>query len=181
MLSEILAGYAGVTDLPPVAFLEELVELYPDAKFVLVTRDSKAWYQSFGPIMESHSPFIGYLLAPLPGVRWAYGVGHFFNEWYQHVGGSDKTGKELMGAHREYVRRIVPREKLLEMELGEGWGPLCEFLGKPVPKGVPFPKLNEAANRDRFIGMLLRRAAMAWMGIFAAGGVLGYGGWRILS
>lgn len=36
----------------------------------------------------------------------------------------------------------MPKEKLLEYQLGSGWEPLCEFLGKPVPD-VPFPHLNE--------------------------------------
>jgi hypothetical protein len=36
---------------------------------------------------------------------------------------------------------LVPKERLLEWEIGDGWGPLCEFLGKPVPE-VPFPHAN---------------------------------------
>jgi hypothetical protein len=28
----------------------------------------------------------------------------------------------------------------------QGWGPLCAFLGVPVPEGKPFPHLNDAAE-----------------------------------
>jgi len=28
--------------------------------------------------------------------------------------------------------------------MGEGWEPICKFLGKPIPK-VPFPRLNDRA------------------------------------
>lgn len=28
---------------------------------------------------------------------------------------------------------VVPKERLLVMNLGDGWEPLCEFLNKPVP------------------------------------------------
>lgn len=33
------------------------------------------------------------------------------------------------------------RRQLLKFSVKEGWGPLCEFLGVPVPD-VPFPKVN---------------------------------------
>jgi len=45
-------------------------------------------------------------------------------------------------AHYEAMRRIVPKERLLEWHASEGWGPLCEFLGKEVPEGE-FPKVNQ--------------------------------------
>jgi hypothetical protein len=39
------------------------------------------------------------------------------------------------------VRRSVPRERLLVYESGEGWEPLCDLLGLPVP-ATPYPKIN---------------------------------------
>lgn len=39
------------------------------------------------------------------------------------------------------IRGLVPSERLLEWEVGDGWEPLCKFLGKPVPD-VPFPHAN---------------------------------------
>ncbi|KAB8237907.1 uncharacterized protein BDW43DRAFT_306607 [Aspergillus alliaceus] len=43
--------------------------------------------------------------------------------------------------HYELVRRITPKDRLLEFKLSDGWEMLCEFLGKPVP-GKPFPHFN---------------------------------------
>lgn len=43
------------------------------------------------------------------------------------------------------VRGLVPKERLLEWEVGDGWEPLCKFLGKPVPE-VAFPHSN---TRDK--------------------------------
>ena len=48
-------------------------------------------------------------------------------------------------AHNEHVRKTVPKEKLLDFNPGDGWRPLCEFLGKDVPNG-PFPRLNEGGK-----------------------------------
>lgn len=43
------------------------------------------------------------------------------------------------------VRGMVPKERLLEWSVEDGWEPLCEFLGKPVPD-EPFPHENAAAG-----------------------------------
>jgi len=42
------------------------------------------------------------------------------------------------------IRGLVPKDRLLEWCVQDGWGPLCEFLGKPVPD-EPFPHVNTAA------------------------------------
>jgi hypothetical protein len=41
---------------------------------------------------------------------------------------------------------------LLEYSVAQGWQPLCAFLGRPVPDGVPFPVLNDR----RFFRLVLR-------------------------
>ncbi len=50
----------------------------------------------------------------------------------------------VYNAHIAEVERTVPPEKLLVFDVGEGWEPLCAFLGVPVPD-EPFPHLNDAA------------------------------------
>ena len=49
--------------------------------------------------------------------------------------------KQLFIDHIEEVKRTVPPERLLVMELGEGWERLCKFLDKKVPD-QPYPKAN---------------------------------------
>lgn len=36
--------------------------------------------------------------------------------------------------HNLYVKTHCPPERLLIYKLGDGWEPLCKFLGKPVPE-----------------------------------------------
>lgn len=43
------------------------------------------------------------------------------------------------------IRGLVPKERLLEWTVEDGWEPLCAFLGKPVPD-EPFPHVNAAAG-----------------------------------
>lgn len=55
--------------------------------------------------------------------------------------------------------RVTPSERLLEHRLGSGWEPLCEFLGKPVPEGVPFPRVNDSGSLRELLGLVSRRGA----------------------
>ena len=58
--------------------------------------------------------------------------------------------------HYELVRRVTPKDRLLEYQLGSGWEPLCTFLGKPIPD-IPFPKSNETDMLLEKVGIILRR------------------------
>ena len=42
---------------------------------------------------------------------------------------------EPIRQHNMYVQSVVPKEDLLVWNLKDGWEPLCEFLGKPIPEG----------------------------------------------
>ncbi|KAH6641161.1 P-loop containing nucleoside triphosphate hydrolase protein [Chaetomium tenue] len=137
-----------VTDLAPL-FAAQLIDAYPEAKVVLVEREMESWYRStaaaldmfFGAVptffIEVVEPMIGSCAGPASKklLQGYYGA---------------RTGEEAKAnarqryvQHYEMVRKMVPKEKILEFRLADGWGPLCEFLGKPVPD-EPFPRLNEA-------------------------------------
>ena len=52
----------------------------------------------------------------------------------------------------------------------EGWGPLCSFLGVPVPEGKPFPHLNDAEefrSRIRRAAFVVRAVACSVVGAVA--------------
>jgi hypothetical protein len=41
------------------------------------------------------------------------------------------------------IRGLVPKDRLLEWYVEDGWDPLCKFLGKPIPN-IDFPHANAA-------------------------------------
>jgi hypothetical protein len=43
--------------------------------------------------------------------------------------------------HTEAVVATIPPERLLVHQTGDGWEPLCNFLGVPVP-AEPYPSEN---------------------------------------
>ena len=77
---------------------------------------------------------------------------------------------DILEAHHEKVRSVVPEGQLLEMDLGEGWAPLCEFLGVPIPD-EPFPRANDATAADAYAQKVILKALGVWVGIFSTAGV----------
>jgi hypothetical protein len=51
--------------------------------------------------------------------------------------------------HIAAVKQYVPADKLLVYEVSQGWEPLCDFLGVPIPSETPFPYRN---TREEFLG-----------------------------
>jgi hypothetical protein len=78
---------------------------------------------------------------------------HFFR------GNLHRFGKDVFLEHYARIRELVPADNLLEYHISEGWAPLCQFLGEPVPT-LTFPSGNEVAGfrqkfqvRDRSISL----------------------------
>lgn len=60
--------------------------------------------------------------------------------------------------HYALVRRVCPKERLLEMPLGKsGWNELCEFLGHEVPR-TPWLRLNDSGVFIRWHWNFYKRA-----------------------
>ena len=48
-------------------------------------------------------------------------------------------------AHNAAVKASFGPDRLLVFEPSQGWGPLCDFLGVPVPD-EPYPNINSSAE-----------------------------------
>jgi hypothetical protein len=142
---EIYAGYRSTVDWPGARFWRQLVAHYPAAKVILTVRDPKSWYES------AYNSIYRAMLPPDPGTD---------PVWTQMREVSDQVvwqgvfkgrfpdadyAMEVFEEHNEAVRREVPADRLLVFDIGEGWEPLCAFLGVPVPD-ESFPPLNDRAK-----------------------------------
>lgn len=150
---ELLGNYGAVTDSPSICFAEELIDAYPEAKIVLVERDVDSWYESFQSLIdEYYLPIhrtLQYLDPQLIGPT-ARMFGYVFKDkkGFYRAGNKkelQQNAKTIYKEHYELVRRICPKERLLEFDMKDGWGPLCAFLGKERPE-VEFPRLNERGS-----------------------------------
>lgn len=64
-LKKQLDGFVGCTDMPALAFVEELMQIYPDAKVVTTVRDPDKWWASMAPIVSIHHSILAFqLLTP---------------------------------------------------------------------------------------------------------------------
>lgn len=79
-----------------------------------------------------------------------------------------KNGRDAMKKHYEEVRMCARTQgrDVLEMQLGDGWPQMCEFLKVPIPD-APYPRVNDGENfisvmRER-AGLRLRAVALRWL------------------
>lgn len=127
---------------------KELSEKYPNAKVILTVRSPESWFKS---IHNTIFKDLKIKLTESEGRR---------NEVYKMLGhvcfggiiekDFDKIYDEaymckVFTDHIEEVKSTIPRERLLVMNMGDGWGPLCDFLNKPVPD-QPYPVTNSTED-----------------------------------
>ncbi|KAL8303332.1 hypothetical protein RB597_005107 [Gaeumannomyces tritici] len=84
---------------------------------------------------------------------------------------------ELLLNWNQRVKSLVPPEKLLVMEIKDGWGPLCEFLGVPVPD-EPIPRANDSAAAAKVAEDITMQLVKIWIGIASVVTVSGLAAFR---
>ena len=57
-------------------------------------------------------------------------------------------GKRKFAEHYDRIRRLVPPDQLLELQLGDGWDPLCKFLNVDRPN-VAYPTGNKIVDVNK--------------------------------
>jgi Sulfotransferase domain len=138
---QIFRGYRATVDWPGVAFWRQLVARYPAAKVILTVRDRDSWYESARDSIYRVSS------SPWPADARGDPRRDFVIRlvWEKQFGGRFEDAEHAMAVfdeHYDAVRREVPADRLLEFHVRDGWQPLCDFLGVPVPD-EPFPRTND--------------------------------------
>jgi hypothetical protein len=141
--NKLLGGYKAGVDWPVCHFWRELSQAYPDAKIILTERDAEGWYRS---IADTIFEFIARGKASQASLI-VFGTQLTFG---------NRTDKEhvidVYRRHNETVKREAPKDRLLVYDVPQGWKPLCDFLGVPVP-ATPFPKVNTTEDFRKAAGV----------------------------
>lgn len=137
----LFEGYRASVDWPSCNLWRELADYYPEAKVILSTRDPELWYESVRQTIYPSS--IALVDSENEVMR---GFARWVNEiiWERVFDGrlDDRSHCiRIFRAHEAAVKAAVSPERLLVFDPSEGWEPLCEFLGAPVPD-EPFPRVN---------------------------------------
>lgn len=166
----VLGECGAVNDAPCISFWKELIDVYPDAKVVLVERDEEKWLASVRVLVEGLCGVMPrYVLSyadPLwtgrilgVGLRWA-------DTWFETGGrltveramnNARRRYREHYDAVRRYLRETNQEGRLLEYKLGSGWEPLCKHLDREVPS-MEFPWLNEKDVLERAFGAFVTKS-----------------------
>ncbi|KAI0377368.1 hypothetical protein F5Y04DRAFT_179907 [Hypomontagnella monticulosa] len=175
-ISTLSLATASLLQICNALFAPELIAAYPDAKVVLnVRRDVDAWYRSFESTMGvfDENPVnldwvSSWFCRDLFWIRQCMNctkIPLFFR------GSFAKNGKEVYRDHVELVRNTgLSPDRFLEWSAEDGWEPLCEFPGKPIPQ-EPFPSGNTPDVYNK-------RLAAIMMGYYATASEYTVSGWR---
>ncbi|MFC6020910.1 sulfotransferase family protein [Plantactinospora solaniradicis] len=145
--TQVYAEYGSTVDWPGARFWREIAAAFPAAKIVLTARDPKAWYDS------ARSSIYAAAMEPLPasGADPVFAsLWHMSREvvWDGVFDGRFDDREHAIRVYEENNRRVIEEvdaDRLLVFEVTEGWKPLCEFLGVPIPD-EPFPHANDRAE-----------------------------------
>lgn len=144
-------------DWPSARYYRELMDFYPEAKVLLSVRDADAWVRSMrgtvwglfhaDSVMRHLSdaravldPLWNRFLSLMTRMNWDPETGVLAGD---HA--SDEGLAAIMVRWNDEVKAAVPADRLLVWDPGEGWEPLCEFLGVEVP-AEPLPRLNDTSS-----------------------------------
>jgi hypothetical protein len=145
--NDIFTGYESTLDFPASLYYRELLTAYPDAKVVLTVREPERWYQS----MYATAYTMMQLTTPAWFKKYVPQYRRFADLidlliWDGLFSGrfaEQEHAIQVYNQHIEKVKQNIPAEKLLIFSVKEGWQPLADFLGFPIPEGVPFPYVND--------------------------------------
>lgn len=172
-------GYVAVADSPGAGLVPELQALYPDAKVVVTTRDVERWEASMRTVSSASTMwFLRVVLFPLPTMRhFVPYINALRRQWLVLYGETEPPTRKTYYRHIDWMREVVPEDKLFFVDVKDGWGPLCEALGVPVPEDIEFPNINDGKSIEDFAARQVGKGVVAWLKILALGGLTMGAGW----
>jgi hypothetical protein len=183
---QVFGRYTAAVDNPACCVWRELAAAYPDAKVLLTLhpRGAEAWYEStIDTIYFTETMWQFKLLHRLTPFGRKFGeMSHKLIWQRSHCGTMTDRARAIDHYHQHIaeVREAVPAERLLVFSADQGWQPLCDFIGVPVPD-TPFPSVNDRAAIKQNIARMTRGAYAILAGSVALLAGLGYMAARLLS
>lgn len=154
----LFKGFTATVDFPACTSYKALADYYPDAKVILSVRDPEKWFQSVqDTIFAPH--WIEFLPSSEAGAYMKATINDYFD-------GRMHDREHLVRRfieHTEAVKAAIPPERLLIFEAVQGWEPLCDFLGHPVPEG-DYPHVNDTQATKDLIKAIIADGFQAVLG-----------------
>ena len=183
---QVFSKYTAAVDNPACCVWRELLSAYPDARVVLTLhpKGAEAWYDS-----TIDTIYFTETMWQFKVLEFTTPFGRKFGDmsrkliWERsHKGTMNDRDKAIAHYHRhiEDVKAAVPPEQLLVFSVDQGWGPLCEFLGVPVPESK-FPNVNDRPEIMKTVHEITRGAYVILGAGLAGFAGLAYGAFHFLA
>nr|WP_281496622.1 sulfotransferase family protein [Pseudohalocynthiibacter sp. F2068] len=129
----LFSGYHACVDWPSAYYWRSLIKVYPEAKVLLTMRSAESWWNSFEAT----------ILKYIQSGDDPNGLAKLLVAEQVFDGRPDDRNHAIATYNRniEEVIATVDTERLLIHSLGDGWEPLCNWLGLSVPE-VSYPSGN---------------------------------------
>ena len=145
----IFRGYSATVDNPGCNYWKELAAYYPDAKVVLTIRDANKWFESTNETIHSaefarfmkNSPFGDMIQKTM----WDRMENRMQDRGYM---------VEFFNRHSTEISDSIAADRLLVYQVSDGWEPLCQFLGVPIPN-MEFPRINSRNETRELMAQLM--------------------------
>jgi hypothetical protein len=139
----VFRGYRSQVDWPGARYWRELAEAFPGAKVILTVRDPDEWFDS---VQQTILPFLaGRGTHSTPNANAIADMAHRTIEIDIFGGGlgDREHATRTFNRHIMEVAAGIPSDRLLILNVNEGWPKLCDFLGVATPD-APFPRTNSS-------------------------------------
>ncbi|KAK1543282.1 hypothetical protein CPAR01_03915 [Colletotrichum paranaense] len=147
---KLLGDYDVVKCPHALLFAEDLAAAYPEARIIVSKRDYEPWRASMEKtVFKLRRSLVFRLLHPLDPFRAAWWpflrliMDTAYGGWAEAVPG--RRPYDEHHARVEAITRETPERMLVFSGPKDGWVPLCDFLGLPVPE-TPYPWTNSGAD-----------------------------------
>ncbi len=133
-------GFHSSVDYPTCYFWREQAAQYPDAKVILSTRDAEGWFASVNKTIMAPGSVASMRAGPFA----EFMEGSVLKDFGERTNNRDF----MVDYFRKWEASVIaecPAERLLVHRPGDGWVPLCAFLGVDVPY-EPYPRVNSSED-----------------------------------
>ncbi|GAA49897.1 hypothetical protein CSKR_100908 [Clonorchis sinensis] len=155
-LGKLLENYRFAAGFPVVAYLDDLLEMYPSAKFILTVREAEPWLATIRStsLPRAYKNSDRRLVDSTLYVVGFKRLEQLNRRMFKRLFGPNvdlQDDNQVIQAYirwNDYVRSVVPENQLLVYRVKDRWEPLCQFLGVPVPD-KPFPNTQGSLTLTR--------------------------------
>ena len=171
MLHEVFDGCNASSDWPGMAFVDDLMDMYPHAKVILNKRRTpQEWVGSVQSSLAFFATWRYHLITYwIPVCYWHHRMYVIYARLAKRrYGVNNIFTTECYDRHNDWVRSVAAArgKSVLEWQPDHGWEPLCALLECTIP-GEAFPRTNETAEIEKLKGILIKRGLWAWSGVLS--------------